>query len=381
MALDLFLAAPAFLSLFITVWQHIAARRFPIHQTQATPPRAPGVTMLKPLKGLEPNTEACLESWLGNDYAGPMQILFGVASLDDPVCPVVRDLLARHPNMDALLVHCPLALGANAKVSSLIQLHTQARHEIIVVSDADTRIAPGFLDALVAPLADAGAGLVHCFYELANPVTAAMRLEAVAINADFWTQVLQSQTLKPVDFALGAVMATRTAQLREIGGFEVLVDYLADDYQLGNRIATRGHRIVLSPRTVQCWSSPMGWSDVASHQLRWARTIKVCQPAPYFFSILSNSTLWPLLWWAAHPAPASGTLLTTCLLFRGLTAFDHQRRLTRRPVPLSGFWMAPLKDVFQIAIWALAFFGCTVVWRGQEFRVHAGGRLEPISRR
>ena len=107
-----------------------------------------------------------------------------------------------------------------------------------------------------------------------------MQWEAIAINADFWSQVLQSRSLKPMDFALGAVMATRRQQLREIGGFAALVDCLADDYQLGNRIARRGYPIALSPVVVECWSAPMGWAAVWKHQLRWARTIRVCQPRP-----------------------------------------------------------------------------------------------------
>ena len=129
-----------------------------------------------------------------------------------------------------------------------------------------------------------------------------MQWEAIAINADFWSQVLQSRSLKPLDFALGAVMATRRQHLQEIGGFAGLVDCLADDYQLGNRIARRGHSIALSPVVVECWSAPMGWAEVWKHQLRWARTIRVCQPAPYFFSLLSNATLWPLLWLIVKPA-------------------------------------------------------------------------------
>ena len=123
-----------------------------------------------------------------------------------------------------------------------------------------------------------------------------MRCEAIAINADFWSQVLQAASLKPLDFALGAVMLTRRKLLAEIGGFTVLANCLADDYQLGHRIAQNGHRIALCPVVVECWHPPMNWYGVWKHQLRWARTIRVCQPVPYFFSILSNATLWPLLW-------------------------------------------------------------------------------------
>src|SRR5262249_27245117 len=134
-------------------------------------------------------------------------------------------------------------------------------------------------------------GLACCFYRLPNPSTLAMQWEAIAINADFWSQVLQAQSLKPVDFALGAVMALPRSCLEEIGGFKTLVNCLADDYQLGNRIARRGHAITLCPVVVDCWSDPMDWAAVWKHQLRWARTIRVCQPLPYFFSVLSNATL------------------------------------------------------------------------------------------
>ena len=178
-------------------------------------------------------------------------------------------------------------------------------------------------------------GLVNCFYLLANPSTFAMQWEAIAINADFWSQVLQAQSLKPIDFALGAVMAIRKQQLAEIGGFAALADCLADDYQLGNRIARKGYRIALSTVPVECWSEPMGWAAVWKHQLRWARTVRVCQPLPYFFSILSNPTLWPLLWVAAKPSPISVGFLLLCLFLRIVTAWHLQRRLSNSRVTSS----------------------------------------------
>src|SRR5207249_3973973 len=170
------------------------------------------------------------------------------------------------------------------------------RDRVIIISDSDVHVPPDLLANVVAPLCDEGVGLVSCFYRLAYPATLAMQFEAIAINADFWSQVLQAQNLKPLDFALGAVMATTRRRLESIGGFEALKDFLADDYQLGNLIARKGGRIVLCPVVVECRESPKSWREVWRHQLRWARTIRICQPVPYFFSILGNATLWPLLW-------------------------------------------------------------------------------------
>ena len=203
-----------------------------------------------------------------------------------------------------------------------------------------------------------------------------MQWEAIAINADFWSQVLQSRSLKPIDFALGAVMATRRQQLQEIGGFAALADCLADDYQLGNRIARRGYSIALSPVVVECWSAPMGWAAVWKHQLRWARTIRVCQPAPYFFSILSNATFWPLLWLIVKPAPP----------VLGLRPGLHPRPRADRAgpattghpelgPPYAHGWLVPIKDLLQAAIWLLAFMGNRIEWRGERMRLRRDGTL------
>jgi ceramide glucosyltransferase len=202
-----------------------------------------------------------------------------------------------------------------------------------------------------------------------------MQWEVIAINADFWSQVLQSRSLKPIDFALGAVMAIRRQQLREIGGFDALLDCLADDYQLGNRIARRGYSIALSPVVVECWSAPMGWAAVWKHQLRWARTIRVCQPVPYFFSLLSNATLWPLLWLIVRPAAPVCALALGCWLIRIMTALNLEQRLTQGRTLFALGWLVPVKDLLQTAIWLLAFLGNRVEWRGRQMRLRRDGKL------
>ena len=405
MVLNIILAALASLSLALALWQFVVAMRFPLHQRVADRSFTPPVTLLKPLKGADAETLRCLESWLTQDYPGSVQILLGVESATDPVCELVRRLLAARPGREAQLVICSESLGSNAKVSTLIQLQRLTRHDLIVVSDADVRVAPDFLTNMVSPLRDPAVGLVNCFYQLANPATLAMQWEAIAINADFWSQVLQCRSIKPLDFALGAVMATTRQQLEAIGGFNALVDFLADDYQLGNRIAKRGGRVVLSPVVVECWDSPKNWSEVWRHQLRWARTIRACQPLPYFFSILGNATLWPLLWVIAAIATASETSGTTtvsgatvsvvvslhplsqALLFalviwlaRVLTAMCQESRMTRSHSHWAFFWLVPIKDLLNVALWALAVLGKTVEWRGQRYRVQRGGRLVKIPR-
>jgi len=489
--LNLIFGFLALLSLALTLWQWFVARRFPLHQRVPAPssppePRSsrgeealtsssqpstlnpqPPLTLLKPLRGCDPATEDCLRSWFAQQYSGPVQILFGVAAADDPVCGIVRKLLQEFTASDAQLVVGGPLPGANAKVAKLAELEGLAKHELLVISDADVRVPADFLANIVAPLCSVSlslgerlgerahrpfdalcgpepkgqngpltpalspsegqrgnrrqlsgeprfmgrtCGLVCCFYRLANPATLAMQWEAIAVNADFWSQVLQARSLKPLDFALGAVMATRRQQLQEIGGFAGLVDCLADDYQLGNRIARRGYAIALSPVVVECWSAPMGWAEVWKHQLRWARTIRVCRPVPYFFSLLSNATLWPVVWFMVKPAAAVAVCALSCLLVRIFTALNLQGRLSQdpnlggrafprdqtstekwaredaRPPALQTpgqprgrrAWLIPVKDLLQTAIWILAFLGNKIEWRGQRMRLRPDGTLERL---
>jgi len=207
-----------------------------------------------------------------------------------------------------------------------------------------------------------------------------MQWEAVAINADFWSQVLQSQSLKPHDFALGASILMRRTVLAEIGGFKSLADCLADDYQLGNRIFKNGHRIALCPVVVECWDAPMNWTQVWKHQLRWARTIRACQPLPYFFSILSNATFWPLLWLfislAAAKTFCAPLTAIAFLLIRICLAQNLQRRFTPERKLVSPFWLVPVKDLLQAALWLCAFAGNTVEWRGRKMKLRRDGTLE-----
>jgi len=411
------LATPASLSFALGLWQWLVARKFPLHQRIAGTGFAPAISILKPLKGCDATTAESLRSWFNQNYSGAVQVLFGVADVGDPVCEIVRRLISEYPQRDARLIVCEKLAGTNAKAAKLVQLEKLARHELILIGDADVRVPPDFLANIVAPFdaaksggsppaAGAGGvtrptiGLVSCFYRLANPTTTAMRWEAIAINADFWSHVLQSQTLKPLDFALGAAMLVPRAALAEIGGFNSLADCLADDYQLGQRIARKGHRIALCPVVVECWHAPMIWGEVWRHQLRWARTIRVCQPLPYIFSILSNATLWPLLWlvWGllqtticnsqSGLGPGFGFIALGGIQFHKATiialiyvlarirlAQNLQRLLAPDRDLVSPFWLVPVKDLLQAALWLGAFLGNTVEWRGRKMELRRDGTL------
>ena len=376
--LDRVFAILAVLSLVLTFWRWMVAQRFPLHRRATLPGALPGMTLLKPLRGCNAETKRCLRSWFAQQYPGPVQILCGARAADDPVCGVVRDLLAEFPEADARLILCGENLGANGKVSTLRQLEPHIRHPLVMVSDADVE-APEDFAACVAPLLAApGAGLVNCFYRLANPATTAMRWEAIGVNADFWSQVLQARSLTPVDFALGAAMTMPASILRQIGGFAPLADYLADDYELGRNIARTGGRIEFSSAVVDCREAPLGWREVWKHQLRWARTLRVCRPWSYFASVLGNATLWPLLWVLSANNPMAAPFFLVALLFRIVSAAQQQKRLTRSDAHSVYWWLTPVKDLLEVMIWAAAFWGNHIEWGGERYRILAGGKLLKI---
>lgn len=380
--LALVLAGLTGLSLALLLWQWWEGARCPLHpppgpQTASSP----AVTVLKPLKGADAETATCLRSWLTQDYPGPVQLLFAVAGEDDPAVPVVRRLLAECPKADAQLVICPARLGPNSKVSKLAQLEPLARHDLLVISDADVAVTPDFLRRLVQPLGTPDPpGLACTWYQLATPTTAAMHAEALAVNADFWTSVLQARRLGSMRFALGAVMVLRRDLLSRLGGFGSLAHHLADDYELGRRVAALGARVELLPLVAACREAPHGARSVWNHQVRWTRTIRACQPLPFAFSLLANATLWSLLWLLAAPGTASRAGLLVCLTTRLAMAAHCQGRLTRSWRHAPWLWWAPVKDLLAVVLWGMAFCGRTVEWRGERYRVRPGGRLEPIPR-
>ncbi len=367
----------AALSAVLGLWQWLVAWRFPLHQRRAIVSPLPGVTVLKPIKGCDRETDACLRSWFAQEYSGPIQILVGVASLDDPAVPLVKRLIEEYPAAHGRLVHCGQSKGINAKVSTLIQLHGHAVHHFLCVSDADVWAPSDFLAQACTRATDPGVGLVNSFYQVKAGPGLGMQWEALAINADFWSQVLQSASLQSVDFALGAAMVFRRREFEEAGGFQALADLLADDFHLGHNLASRGSRIELLPVVVECRSQLAGLGEAWLHQLRWARTIRACRPVPYFFSILANGSIWPLMAWLTtvgkHPLPATITLCAL-LALRSVEALSLVWRLTQR-WDLAVVWLAWIKDLLHLGTWFVSFLGNTVIWRDVRYRVDRRGKL------
>ena len=376
MDIDSVLGGICLVSFAVLLWQWWEAARLPLHQRLQKTPYAPDVTLFKPLKDCEPRTMECIASWLEQDYPGNVQILFGVADPKDPVLPELERLLKRYPAFHADIILCTENLGANRKVSSLIQMSRKANGEVWIVSDADILAPKDLVRNIVQPLSDPQNGAVNCLYQIVAPSGFAMSLEKIGVNADFWSQVAQSLRLAEQNFCLGAVMAVNATVFRETGGFEPLANMLADDYHIGNRIHHSGKKIVLSSLVVDSIAHQANIREVWSHQLRWARTICFERPVSYGLSIISNTTFWAVLWLICGSHSSRYIIAGGVLLIRVLAVADLQRRLALDWRACRSSVLVWLKDLFQFMIWLCAFCGNQVEWRGQRFRVRKGGVLE-----
>ncbi|GIW40208.1 MAG: ceramide glucosyltransferase [Candidatus Binatia bacterium] len=335
----------------------------------------PPVTVLKPLKGVDPELRENLESFFLQDYPA-FQIVFGVADAADPAVAIVRELLSRYPGVDAELVVDPRLHGTNFKVSNLINMVPHVRHPVVALSDSDIRVPRDYLRRLVRPLEDRRVGLVSCLYRARPLGGTPSLLEALFINTDFCPQVLVARKVERPTYAFGASMALRRSTLEEVGGFEALADVLADDYELGNRVASRGYDLELADCLVETVIQARSWKKLYDHQMRWARTYRTCRPKGYFGTILTHGTLWSLSNLLLPGTGGFGWIVSgTCLALRAWTAKVLAERYLGWKMGLRELvWLFP-KDLFLSAIWVGSFFGRTVRWSGHRFRVLRSGRM------
>ncbi len=340
---------------------------------------APPVSIMKSLKGVDPHMRGAFRSHCLLDYP-EYEVLFGVSDLSDPAVALVNEVQREFPDAQLRVIHCPQSLGANAKVSNLAQMLPQARYEHVLINDSDILVEPDFLRSVMRPFADAEVGVVTTMYRAVAGGSLWSKLEALGISTDFMGGVLIAREMEGMKFALGATMATSKAVLGKIGGLESLVDVLGDDYELGARAAAAGYDVELASAVVETALADYSWRDFWDHQLRWARNIKDRRFAQYFGLIVSFGLAWgvlaaivePRVWW-------TWAALFAVLITRTLTAVIIGRRVLRDPQIGRTWWLIPMRDFIGFAVWLASFFGNTVVWRGEEFRVR-NGKLEKLGK-
>jgi len=357
----------------------LSNRRKKLKQAPLPESQLPPVSILKPVKGVDPEIWESFCSHCEQQYP-EFQLLFGMSDPDDPAIEVVRRLQAKYPHREIALIVCERVLGANIKVSNLVQMLPAARHELLLVNDSDIRVPADYLRKVIAPLADDSVGLVTCLYRAVAAPTLGSRLEALGIGTDFVPGVLSARFLeRGLHFGLGSTLAFRHRDLEAIGGFEALLDYLADDYELGRRIAATGKRVELSAATVTTFLPAYSLREFLRHQLRWSRTIRDARRWGYAGLLFTFGLPWALLTLlTAHGAAWAWLLFAPTFAMRLAIGFVaavvvlHDRQILRSILLLL------LRDVIAPLVWAASYMGNRIHWRGHVFDLK-DGHLSSIS--
>jgi len=364
----------------------ILAAQVLLHERRGPLPKfAPGVSILKSLKGLDPGMMDAFRSHCRQAYMGEYELLFGVSSLDEPAARTVEQLMVEFPNQPIRLIECPKRLGTNGKVSTLVQLVPYARYEFLLINDSDITVSERYLErvmALFAPAAGssakpappAEAGLVTALYRGRAHETLASRLESLGISTDFMAGVVLSNMIESgIRYGLGSTLAVRRAALGKIGGFEALVDHLADDYELGARVAAAGYRIALSREVVQTSVPAYNWRGFIDHQLRWLRTVRDARPGGYVGLVVTHGLAWALLnVLASGLSPVSLWLLAMVFFLRIAMAMTVGAAVLGDHKVLDSLWLLPFRDLVAMGLWVAGFAGHTIVWRGERFTLDRG---------
>jgi ceramide glucosyltransferase len=348
----------------------------------------PPVSILKPLKGLDPEIYESFRSHCLQEYP-EYEIIFGVNDASDEAVASVQRLQCEFPQRAIRLVVCADKLGENVKVSNLEQMLQAARYQYLIVNDSDIRVSPDYLFRIIAPFTDRSVGfessaqskvgMVTCLYRGKAASTLGSRMESLGISTDFCAGVLVARQLEGgLHFGLGSTLAFRRADLERAGGFRAIVDFLADDYELGRRIAALGLQVLLSEVVVETHLPAYTFSGFVAHQIRWARGVRDSRFGGYVGLAATFGLAWSLLnLIVAHGAAWAWVVLAVVMLLRFAVAIQVGKSLLHDETLTKNLWLLPLRDLIAVAIWIVSFFGHTVVWRGERFRLK-NGRLSRI---
>ncbi|MCW5965826.1 MAG: bacteriohopanetetrol glucosamine biosynthesis glycosyltransferase HpnI [Bryobacterales bacterium] len=332
------------------------------------PQNLPAISILKPLHGVDFALEEALRSFASQDYP-EFELLFAVQDAEDPALPVVRKVMEAYPARPSRLLIGGLEC-ANRKVGLVAAMEAAARHPVLLISDADIHVPPGYLRSVAAELEAPAVGLVTALYR-ARANSFPGRWEALGISTDFSPSALVGRMLGISEFALGSTMALPKDLLRSLGGSLALGDFIADDYHLGRMVRERGLRIGMLKEPVETSLSGESWAEIWRHQLRWARTIRASRPDGYVGLPVTSASLWALLLLLTAQWPWGLALLALRL---GVGAW-LARVVLLHPIPLPMLLLQPARDLWFFGVWCAGLFGRTVDWRGQQLVLNRAGRI------
>jgi ceramide glucosyltransferase len=340
--------------------------------------RLPPATMLKPLCGLEPNLESRLASFFEQDYPS-FEIVFGTRDSSDPSIDIVHTVRAKYPHIPVKFVFSGEPKRPNAKVCSLQKMVAEAAYEYLVISDSDVRVSPNYLRDVVRPLLQPEVGLVTCLYRGVPTDGIWSRLDALGMSVEMTAGVIVADLLEGMKFALGPTVAIRGDVLEQIGGFDRLADYCADDYVLGELVHRGGKTVVLSDHVIDHLAINRSLRGSILHQVRWMKSARVSRPVGHVASVLGFAMPFGVLGLIAsarlHHLVFGMGLFVAAYLNRVVLSIACGWRVVGDLQALRFCWLYPLRDLMGFGVWCASFCGRKIVWRGDYYRLEKNGQM------
>jgi ceramide glucosyltransferase len=340
------------------------------------PATFPGVTILKPLRGVEPGLYDDLASFCDQSYPGPVQVLFGLQDSADAVIEIVKRLIAERPGRDLELILHAATDGANPKVANIIGLQRHIRHDIVVLADDDIAVAPNYLCQTIATLLLPNVGAVTYLYRGVPRGGLWARLASMGIDYHFLPNVLVGLKLGMARPCFGSTIALRRETLAAIGGFEAFLDYIADDHAIGEAVRATGRKVVIPSVLLAHSCSEQSAGDLLSHEMRWARSVRAVHPPGYGSSFITYPLPFAVLGAVVDGFGALGMCMivaaVACRLVLQLQV-DHTLQVSP-----NRWWLGPVRDLLSFAVYAASFSVDIVSWRGRRYKVNGDGTFASI---
>jgi ceramide glucosyltransferase len=338
----------------------------------------PPVSILKPVRGLDPDAYDNFASFCRQDYP-EYEIVFCVGDRSDPVLPIIEKVIADFPERDIRVLFGTGREATNDKVAKLARLAKEARYETLVINDSDVRAEPKYLRTVVAPLADPKVGAVTCFYIPTDEKTLVQRLQTVGMYSDFYAGIVVAWQLDGVKFALGPTIATSRARLAGFGGYEMIENRPADDLLVGRLIAEQGYEVKLIPYSVHTVADFQSLRDLFLKRLRWIVVMRHMRPWGHIGLIFTLGLPWSLAAVALSPSVAvAGAFVGAYLGVRIAMTLQIASWGLKQPAPWLGLALIPVWDAMAFVIWLASFTRSTIRWRDRDYYIR-NGELVPVA--
>jgi ceramide glucosyltransferase len=351
-------------------------------QSTNNPPAASGftppVSILKPVRGLDPDAYDNFASFCRQDYP-EYEIVFCVGDRSDPVLPLIEKVIADFPEQSIRVLFGSGREATNDKVAKLARLSGEAKYEILVVNDSDVRAEPDYLRKVVGPLADPKVGAVTCFYVSTDEKTFVQKLQTVGMYSDFYPGIVVAWQLDGVKFALGPTIATSKTRLAGFGGYEKIENRPADDLLVGRLIAEQGYEVKLIPYSVLTVADFQSLRDLFLKRLRWIVVMRHMRPWGHFGLIFTLGLPWSLAAIAISPTAGVAAIFVAAYLgLRIIMTLQIASWGLKQPVPLLGLALIPLWDAMAFVIWLVSFTRSSIRWRDRDYYIR-DGELVPVA--